>query len=70
MLADLAHEIVAGLVTYPGLAPPELGTVITRENSAARLGTAPQEDARLIALPAPVRGVASFPVCAVAVWDQ
>ena len=29
----------------------------------------PQEGARLIALPAPVRGMASFPVRAVAVWD-
>ena len=39
MIADLSHEIVAGMVTYPGLAPPELGTVITREDSAARLAS-------------------------------
>jgi kynurenine formamidase len=33
-------------------------------------GTVPQEGARLIALRAPVRGMASFPVRAVAVSDQ
>jgi kynurenine formamidase len=142
MIVDLSHEIRTGMVTYPGLAPPEIRTVITRENSAARLasgvsfeiesltlvgntgtyldspyhfhseladagaalvgidslnidnptdperpahdrllragipiiehltnlGSVPQEGARLTALPAPVRGMASFPVRAVAVW--
>ena len=33
-------------------------------------GTVPQEGSRLIALPAPLRGMASFPVRAVAVSDQ
>ncbi len=70
MLADLAHEIVAGMVTYSGLAPPELGTVIPIIEHLTNLGTVPQEGAGLIALPAPVRGMASFPVRAVAVWDQ
>jgi len=37
MMLDLSHEITAGMVTYPGLAAPELRTVITREDSAARL---------------------------------
>jgi len=53
-----------------GLAPPELGTVIPIIEHLTNLGTVPQEGARLIALPAPVRGMASFPVRAVAVWDQ
>jgi kynurenine formamidase len=39
MIADLSHEIAAGMVTYPGLAPPELRTVITREDSAVRLAS-------------------------------
>ena len=36
-MLDLSHEITAGMVTYPGLAAPELRAVITREDSAARL---------------------------------
>src|SRR5690348_6911865 len=39
MLIDLSHEIVAGMTTYPGLAGPTLGTVVSRQESAARLGT-------------------------------
>jgi arylformamidase len=136
-MLDLSHEITAGMLTYPGLAAPELRAVITREDSAARLadgvsgtpryteldcphlsaaaaaaladaGAAvvgidslnidtptdperpahfrllragipiiehltnlealPDDGARLTALPAPVREMASFPVRAVAVW--
>jgi arylformamidase len=37
MIIDLSHEIAAGMVTYPGLAAPELRVVISREDSAARL---------------------------------
>lgn len=37
MIIDLSHEIASGMVTYPGLAAPELRTVISREESAARL---------------------------------
>ena len=58
------------MVTYPGLAPPELGTVIPIIEHLTNQETVPQEGARLIALPAPVRGMASFPVRAVAVWDK
>ncbi len=58
------------MVTYSGLAPPELGTVIPIIEHLTNLGTVPQEGAGLIALPAPVRGMASFPVRAVAAWDQ
>jgi len=57
-------------VTYPGLAPPELGTVIPIIEHLTNQGTVPQEGARLTALPAPGRGMASFPVRAVAGWDQ
>ena len=39
MFIDLSHEISAGMITYPGLAAPELRTVISREESAARLGS-------------------------------
>jgi kynurenine formamidase len=39
MLIDLSHEIVAGMTTYPGLAGPTLDTVVSRQDSAARLGT-------------------------------
>ena len=130
MIIDLSHEISAGMVTYPGLAAPELRAVVSREESAAQLGSGasfeiesltlvgntgtyldapyhflgidslnidnpndparpahrgllgagipviehltnlwsvPGGGARLIALPAPVRGMASFPVRAVAV---
>ncbi len=38
MILDLSHEISAGLVTYPGLAPPELSTVLSRAETAAWLG--------------------------------
>jgi arylformamidase len=38
-MVDLSHEVVAGMTTYPGLAPPELRVVTSREESAARLGT-------------------------------
>jgi kynurenine formamidase len=37
VILDLSHEIVAGMVTYPGLAGPELRTVIARDDSATRL---------------------------------
>jgi arylformamidase len=37
VILDLSHEISAGMVTYPELAAPDLRTVITREDSAARL---------------------------------
>lgn len=39
MIVDLSHEIVAGMMTYPGLAAPEMRVAISRESSAARLGT-------------------------------
>ena len=39
MIVDLAHEIVPGMTTYPGLAAPELRVAISRETSADRLGT-------------------------------
>ena len=39
MIIDLSHEISAGMITYPGLAAPELRTVLSREESAARLGS-------------------------------
>ena len=39
MIVDLSHEIVAGMATYPGLAAPRLETVVTRDASAARLGS-------------------------------
>ena len=39
MIVDLSHEIVAGMVTYPGIAPPSLQITTTRADSAARLGT-------------------------------
>jgi arylformamidase len=37
VILDLSHEICTGMVTYPGLAAPELRAVITCEESAARL---------------------------------
>jgi len=37
MIIDLSHEIADGMVTYPGLAAPELRVVISREESATRL---------------------------------
>jgi kynurenine formamidase len=39
VIVDLSHEIVAGMWTYPGLAPPDLGVAVGREQSAARLGS-------------------------------
>jgi arylformamidase len=36
MLIDLSHVITEGMVTYPGLAGPELSDVVTREQSAER----------------------------------
>ncbi|MGC9667838.1 cyclase family protein [Planosporangium sp. 12N6] len=39
MIIDLSHEIVAGMTTYPGMAPPEVRVTISRDESAARLGT-------------------------------
>ncbi len=38
MIVDLSHPIVAGMATYPGLAGPQLQTVVSRADSAARLG--------------------------------
>lgn len=37
MIIDLSHEIVAGMVTYPGIAGPHLRVVTSRPASAARL---------------------------------
>jgi arylformamidase len=39
VIVDLSHEIVAGMRTYPGLAPPELDVAVDRDTSAARLGS-------------------------------
>jgi arylformamidase len=38
MLIDLSHVITEGMVTYPGLAGPELSDVVSREQSAERFG--------------------------------
>jgi arylformamidase len=37
VIIDLSHEIVAGMVSYPGLAAPELRIVTSRQDSAGRL---------------------------------
>src|SRR6476620_8501443 len=39
MIVDLSHEIVPGMRTYPGLAGPQLQTVVSRKESAERLGS-------------------------------
>jgi arylformamidase len=39
VIVDLSHEIVPGMVTYPGLAEPKLRVVVSRAESAARLAT-------------------------------
>jgi arylformamidase len=39
MFVDLSHEIIAGMVTYPGISGPHLQTGVSRADSAARLGT-------------------------------
>jgi kynurenine formamidase len=39
MIVDLSHEITAGMVTYPGIAGPQLEVMISRSESAARLGS-------------------------------
>ncbi|MCW2639633.1 MAG: putative metal-dependent hydrolase [Dactylosporangium sp.] len=39
VIVDLSHEIVAGMTTYPGTAPPGVQVTTSREASAARLGT-------------------------------
>jgi arylformamidase len=39
MIVDLSHRIVAGMSTYPGLAGPELQTVVSRADSGRRLGS-------------------------------
>jgi arylformamidase len=39
VIVDLSHEIVAGMRTYPGLAGPELTTITSRTDSAARLAS-------------------------------
>jgi arylformamidase len=39
VFVELSHEVVPGMTTYPGLAPPELRVAISREESAERLGT-------------------------------
>lgn len=70
MIVDLSHEIAAGMTTYPGIAAPELVVTTSRPASAARLTgleALPDRGARLFALPAPVRGMASFPVRVIAV---
>ncbi len=38
MLIDLSHVITEGMITYPGLAAPELSDVVSREMSAERFG--------------------------------
>jgi arylformamidase len=38
VIVDLSHEIVAGMLTYPGVAAPELSTAVSRAESAERLG--------------------------------
>jgi kynurenine formamidase len=80
VIIDLSHEIVAGMTTYPGTAPPEvrnphrparhglLGADIPIIEHLTNLDRLPAEGARLTALPAPVRGMASFPVRAVATY--
>lgn len=37
IIIDLSHEIAAGMVSYPGLAGPELRIAVSRAASAARL---------------------------------
>jgi arylformamidase len=37
MIIDLSHAITSGMVTYPGLAAPELTTAVSRAETAARL---------------------------------
>jgi kynurenine formamidase len=39
VIVDLSHEIVPGMRTYPGLAGPQLQTVVSRMESAERLGS-------------------------------
>lgn len=39
MIVDLSHEIVAGMTTYPGIAPPSVRVATSREESAARLSS-------------------------------
>ena len=39
MIIDLSHEIVPGMLTYPGVAVPQLQTTVSREESAERLGS-------------------------------
>jgi len=39
VIVDLSHEIVPGMRTYPGLAGPQLRTVVSRKESAERLGS-------------------------------
>ena len=39
MIIDLTHEIVPGMRTYPGVAGPQLQTIVSREESAERLGS-------------------------------
>ncbi len=39
MIIDLSHRITAGMVTYPGIAGPQLSVATSRADSAARLGT-------------------------------
>jgi arylformamidase len=38
VFVELSHQIVAGMRTYPGLAEPRLQPVVSRADSAARLG--------------------------------
>ncbi|MDW5329519.1 cyclase family protein [Plantactinospora sp. KLBMP9567] len=37
MLADLSHEVVDGMTTYPGIPAPRLRVVVARETSVTRL---------------------------------
>lgn len=36
LFVDLSHEIVDGMTTHPGIAPPAISTVLSFEDSAAR----------------------------------
>lgn len=39
VIVDLSHEIVAGMITYPGIAPPQLRIATSRTESAAQLNS-------------------------------
>jgi len=43
-LIDLSHDVYDGMVTYPGLPAPRLGTVLSREASRGRYATGVEFD--------------------------